>query len=415
MKTIVLDDDPTGTQSATGVTVLLDTSAEAIAEALTDHDSVYLQTNSRALDTQTAVTLMQRIQTESLAAGQLLNQPLRFVLRGDSTLRGHVFEETDVFAQPDDVIVFMPAFPAGGRVTREGIHFVSVDGVEVPAHLTEYADDPVFPFSTSVLIDYVREKSRHHATAVTLAEIRNSQDFLENIFRSAPAGEVLVIDAENQDDIERVARAIDATEGTRRIIVRSASPLAAELAGVSSRRLLRQPLRAAAAPTLVVCGSHTRGATAQLAAVAAIWGDPVEIDTELALVSPQIAGEEAAQRAINFLESRGLAVVTTARVRRSDHNTLEHGDLVMTALIHAVKKLISKVDVVVAKGGITSAEVAREGIGARKAHVEGQVLPGVSVWVLHSAEGQEIQYVVVPGNVGGPSTITDVLRAVRRR
>ncbi|WP_447944116.1 hypothetical protein [Microbacterium aurum] len=46
--------------------------------------------------------------------------------------------------------------------------------------------------------------------------------------------------------------------------------------------------------------------------------------------------------------------------------------------------------------------------------MRGQVLPGVSVWDLVSAEGEERLHVVVPGNVGGPEALIDVLAALRR-
>ena len=84
----------------------------------------------------------------------------------------------------------------------------------------------------------------------------------------------------------------------------------------------------------------------------------------------------------------------------------------MAALTTAVAALLTEVDVVVAKGGITSAEVARTGIGATSAVVLGQVLPGVSVWRLVARDGREVLYVVVPGNVGGPDTLVCVLDAL---
>ena len=57
MKLIVLDDDPTGTQSATGVEVLLDWDAEVLTRALRRADSVYLLTNTRAMHEPDAVAL----------------------------------------------------------------------------------------------------------------------------------------------------------------------------------------------------------------------------------------------------------------------------------------------------------------------------------------------------------------------
>src|SRR6476660_3676666 len=93
MKTIVLDDDPTGTQSATGVTVLFGPDADLLALALRGADSVYVQTNSRALSEEDAVALVGKIKADGEAAAQRLGEEVRFVLRGDSTLRGHVFAE----------------------------------------------------------------------------------------------------------------------------------------------------------------------------------------------------------------------------------------------------------------------------------------------------------------------------------
>jgi len=90
MKTVVLDDDPTGTQSATGVRVLLRWDRQALTCALTEADSVYVQTNSRAVDPRAAVAQVRQVRDDAVAAADRLGEPVRFVLRGDSTLRGHV-------------------------------------------------------------------------------------------------------------------------------------------------------------------------------------------------------------------------------------------------------------------------------------------------------------------------------------
>src|SRR4051812_1503903 len=151
MKTIVLDDDPTGTQSATGVSVLFETDVDLLVDALRRADSVYVQTNSRALPEAEAVALVAKIKADSEAATRRLDDEVRFVLRGDSTLRGHVFAESEVFLDDDAVLLFVPAFPEGGRTTRGGVHYVRIGDEELPAHESEYAQDPVFAFSTAVL------------------------------------------------------------------------------------------------------------------------------------------------------------------------------------------------------------------------------------------------------------------------
>ena len=233
------------------------------------------------------------------------------------------------------------------------------------------------------------------AVTVPLAAVR--ADGVATAIASAPAGAVVLPDAETDAGIVRIADGIRiARRAGRAVVVRSAAPLAAALANVQSDGLLEVPLVPAPVPTLVACGSHAVGATAQLDRVEAAHGPA------------------AARAARERLAATGLAVVTTERRRRTDHNTLRHGELVMQALPTAVRELMPDVEAVVAKGGITSAELARTGVGASRALVRGQVLPGVSVWDLVSAEGEDRLYVVVPANVGGPDALVDVLAALRR-
>jgi len=411
MKTIVLDDDPTGTQSATDVIVLLESSATLIAQALTEADSVYLLTNSRAIPEDEAIALMQSIRMDVADAAVAIGEDIQFVLRGDSTLRGHVFTETLVFADEESVILFVPAFPDGGRTTEGGVHYVRQGTERVAAHLTEFADDPVFPFSTAVMVNYVHEKSGRQASLVTLDAVRDGA--VENALLTAAPGTVVVPDAVTNDDVRLIARGVEAARARgANIVVRSASPLAAALAGVESQGLLPTPLVPSPVPTLLVCGSHTAGATAQLDLVAAQWGEPVIIPTANAFESPSETGAAVAEAASIVLADRGLAIVTTERERLAEHNTLDHGRLVMEALTTSVRALLPSVEVVVSKGGITSADVARIGIGATRATVLGQVLPGVSVWSLIAVDGRERLYVVVPGNVGEPDALVRVLAAL---
>ena len=412
MKTIVLDDDPTGTQSASGVRVLLECSADAIEETLRDAESVYVQTNSRALAEADAVDLVRRIRADGEEAARRLGVAVRFVLRGDSTLRGHVFAETEVFLDDDAVMVFVPAFPDGGRTTRDGVHYVNVGGHDLPAHESEYAADPVFGFSTGVLVDYVAEKSGRTAVSVSLATVRGGD--LATVLSTAQPGAVVLPDAVDNADISLIAEAISTADAAgRKIVVRTAAPVAAELAGVTSPGLLGAPLLDRPRPTLLVCGSHTAGATAQLAPVIDRWGAPVVVDTAGALDDPDTEGRRAADRVRAQLDARSFAVLMSERDRSSDHNTLSHGERIMTALTTAVRAAVPHLSVVVAKGGITSAEVARAGIGATSALVLGQIRPGVSVWQLEDRNGRDILYVVVPGNVGDHDTLVEILNALR--
>jgi uncharacterized protein YgbK (DUF1537 family) len=74
---------------------------------------------------------------------------------------------------------------------------------------------------------------------------------------------------------------------------------------------------------------------------------------------------------------------------------------------------------VVAKGGITSHDVATEGLQMRRATVLGQLFPGiVSVWRAAPAAGDDgrltgLPYVVFAGNVGDDTTLREAVRTMR--
>jgi uncharacterized protein YgbK (DUF1537 family) len=94
-KLVVLDDDPTGTQTVHGVAVLTHwpvDPVEALAEELAgDNPAFYLLTNSRSLTLPEAQALNTNI-------GRNLTEAAAVVSRSDSTLRGHFSGEVDALA-----------------------------------------------------------------------------------------------------------------------------------------------------------------------------------------------------------------------------------------------------------------------------------------------------------------------------
>ncbi|MBC3192245.1 hypothetical protein H7X46_14360 [Pseudonocardia sp. C8] len=404
---VVCDDDPTGTQSATGVEVLLAWDAGSLTEALTRADAVYLLTNTRALAEPAAVALVARIRAEATAAAERLGADVRLVLRGDSTLRGHVFAEAAA-VDPVAPLLFVPAFPGGGRTTVDGTHLVRVGGETVPAHETEFARDPVFGYRHGHLPDYVREKSDRTPVPVGVDVVRSGG--LAGVLAAAGDGEVILPDVHDDADVVRIAEALRAAWPRRAVVARGGAPLAAAVCGVTSDGLLDRPV-AGPGRTLLVCGSHTGAATRQLAAASARRPAPAVVDTDAALADPDAAAVALTARCGAGLDT-GYAALASERERRAEHDTLAHGESVMRVLVGVVAAVRDRVDVVVTKGGITGAQVARDGLGATSARVRGQVLAGVSVWDLRTAGGRDVVQVVVPGNVGDDDALDAALTAV---
>lgn len=404
---VVLDDDPTGTQSATEVTVLFEHSAEALTEVLGGERSVYVQTNSRALSESDAVALARSIRVSAERAARRLGVQVRFVLRGDSTLRGHVFAESAVFADDDAVILFVPSFPEGGRVTHGGTHYLRSGSDLTPVGETEFARDPVFGFSASTLAEFVAERSDAPALPVSLDDVRSG--LLARTLHSAPAGAVILPDAVEPDDIAAVARAVEAVWPRRSVVVRSAAPLAATLAGVKSAALIEPATLAGAGRVLVVCGSHTHGARSQVARLAHRVGEPTVVSTRAALCDPAAEGERVAAEELRRERSEAVSFIASERDRSPTHASLADGAAVMVALTTAARVLAERADAIVTKGGITAAEVIKRGLGAQRARVLGQVRAGVSVWRIPAEDGRELPCIIVPGNMGDVEILTDAV------
>jgi uncharacterized protein YgbK (DUF1537 family) len=92
---------------------------------------------------------------------------------------------------------------------------------------------------------------------------------------------------------------------------------------------------------------------------------------------------------------------------------LEIGKKVSHALIAALQEVKSRPRFIIAKGGITSHDVAQKGLGAARAYVLGQLFPGVPVWRLQTgtqSRFEGVPYVVFPGNVGGPKSLMQAVK-----
>ncbi|TBL70297.1 four-carbon acid sugar kinase family protein [Paenibacillus thalictri] len=414
-KTIILDDDPTGTQTVSGVAVILHPHRKAYREFLQSTASViFILTNTRAMTEYEAVKFLQTIKQEVEAEAELLDQQVCFHLRGDSTLRGHVFAEMDVFAEENSVGLFVPAFPECGRVTMHGVHYLEEGQVRRPVAATEFAQDPVFGYRSERLQDWVKEVSAHwEGIPLSIEEIRSKGPAsVEAALLLAPPRSVIIPDAENDEDLQIIAEGLRrAEQRNHSIVVRSASTFVKVRCGLKSLSLAT-PMGRKPQKLLVVCGSHTAAATKQLNVFIIEYKiKPVVIETKpLFELGVQSMVPAIIENVISQLNQHHIVLLMSERIRDDAHKELEDGAKVMNAIIAVVNGVAAQCDAVIAKGGITSAQVASDGLHASYAQVLGQLEPGVSVWELHVAspgedEQRTVPYVVVPGNVGQESTL----------
>ncbi len=179
---VVLDDDPTGTQTVHDVPVLTNWKLQAIIDEFERRTPLfYLLTNSRSLPTTRAVDLALEVGANILKASRKTHRAFEIISRSDSTLRGHFPAEVDVLADvlemQQAVCVIIPFFQEGGRYTINDIHYVREGEQLIPAAETAFAKDVVFGYRNSDLKRWVEEKTqgRISATSVqsfSLKEIR---------------------------------------------------------------------------------------------------------------------------------------------------------------------------------------------------------------------------------------------------
>ncbi len=422
MITVVLDDDPTGTQAMSDVSVILDWGESAVWSEVRPGDlAVHMLTNARAFDAPQAEELVR-----SAASAARRELPgCRFVLRGDSTLRGHVWEEyhalRTMLAPGDEAVPLLlaPALPAAGRVTIGGVHLLRRAAGDVPLTETEYARDGAFAYSSAALPVWAQERSagRFRAEDATLlglerlradggaAALAGALEDAHSLGRPA----VVVPDAETQRDLEIIADAVELAEANNTpFLIRCAPALVVAL--TSRTDAVPAPAPLGDRGVLVVCGSFVSTTTEQIERLAAARPGVIVHAHVAALASEAWADE--AERLIadarRCLADDGLAVIVTERKRDVALIGLPAQRRVASALASVARGV--RAGVVIAKGGITSAVTAREGLGAKVARVLGTVCPGVALWKL--ADGTD--YLVVPGNFGGDDLLVGLVARIAR-
>ena len=136
-KLVVLDDDPTGSQTVHSCLLLMRWDVDTLYEALQDEAPLFfVLTNTRGMNAQRAADITREVchnlkQALARMAEQGREIEPIIISRSDSTLRGHYPVETDVIAEelgPFDAHFLIPAFIEGGRITRDAVHYLLVDG-----------------------------------------------------------------------------------------------------------------------------------------------------------------------------------------------------------------------------------------------------------------------------------------------
>jgi uncharacterized protein YgbK (DUF1537 family) len=440
----VLDDDPTGSQAVHDVGVVTVFEPDEIAAGLSPAGATcFILTNTRSLPEADAVELNTRIGRMLFELATRLEAPIEVVSRSDSTLRGHVIAEVraldavrrEVTGRGYDGVLVVPAYFEAGRFTAGDVHWARVGAELVPVGETEFARDATFGYAASDLREFVAEKSGGtiqpgKVLSITLDDIRlGGPQRVAEILTGVTGGAFVVVNAVEYADLDVVVLGLlDAEAAGRSFLYRTGPSFVQALAGLDPQ----DPLQAAeiwpagqpGGHGLVVVGSHV-GLTSRQVAVARERGGLTEVELDVVAIADSARRDAHVADVTRLVASRlkhadVLLFTSRSLLRGMDAAaSLEIARQVSTAVIEVVRgALAAKPAWVIAKGGITSHDVAVRGLGIRRATVLGQLLPGlVSVLRPIDAAPEVVgtPYVVFAGNVGDEATLAYVIDLFRGR
>ena len=452
---VVLDDDPTGTQTIADIPVLTSWSVADLQWALQQPTTgFFVLTNTRSLSESDAAERNRQVVDALYEAAEAEQVSYVLASRSDSTLRGYYPLETDVLSHElaahgtvVDGVVICPAYVEPGRITIDSLHWTRTPDGMIPVAQSEFAKDASFGYRSSDLRDWVAEKTggripRDEVATITLTDIRvGGQDRVSEILAGLRNGQPVVVDTVEDADQQVVVLALLRAEAAgKNFIYRIGPSFVRARTGqratppVDAQRLRQifvsrsadsDETRPATKHGLIAVGSHVGLTTRQLDRLRD-QGKIIELELDVPTLLDDNARDrhidDVAAQAANVLrnnDSDSDIVIRTSRTLVTGDDatsSLVIARTVSAALVGTVREIVSQVRpaFVLAKGGITSSDTATEGLGIRRAWCRGTMLPGIiSLWEPVTGPAQGIPYIVFAGNVGDDDALAAVVNTLR--
>ncbi len=474
-KIVVIDDDPTGSQTVHSCPLLLRWDVQTLRQGLR-HPSplLFVLANTRALLPEAAAARNREIVAsleQALAAEGINDQQLLLVSRGDSTLRGHGVLEPAVLAEElgdrfsaVHATLHVPAFLPGGRTTVDGVHLLHGQ----PVHTTPFARDRSFGFSTSCLDAWLEEKSGGAIAAASVLRLQGQQlDRAAAQRKGEPCADgsngftalvswlealdgncSVVVDAERQEQLDALGAAVHHLQGRRRFLFRSAASLINGLVNGGRQPLGPQPLKVddlvklrrcdsegTLLPGLVVVGSHVPLADQQLEVLLNESGT-TGLELPVARIARVLEGStpdllladlelEWLDRMRVVLDRQQTPVLYTSRGElqfgeglAADQRRLRFGMALAQLTARLVAALAPQLGYLISKGGITTGSVLADGLGLGTVLLEGQLMPGLSMVRPMPEDGNAdvsgLPVITFPGNLGDGQTLAKAWRMMEQ-
>jgi len=431
LSVIILDDDPTGTQTIYDVPVLTTWGVDEIEKELKNNVPLFfILTNSRSLTPAQAKQLAQDAGENIKKAIERTGRKILVISRSDSTLRGHYPVEVDALGEglgiKESPHILIPAFFQGGRYTINDVHYVLEGDEMIPAGKTNFARDPSFGYHSSDLKDYVEEKTggrikSNEVTSITLEDIRKKgPERVSDVLSDLHDSRVCIVNAASQSDLDVFTSGFFKAlrKGLKPVLFRTAASIIPSLVGLK----LKEPVERGEIKTegkggVIAVGSYVPRTSGQLEYLKNNYRvEYIEVQAKRLLTEDGFKTEtkRVSGKVNNNLANDKVVVIFTSRELIKGNSTEESLKIVnqiSAGMTEIVRGIEYRPRFFIAKGGITSSDILTKAFNTKKAQVLGQIIPGVPLWQLNdSTPFPGMVYIPFPGNVGGEDALYKAVR-----
>lgn len=428
---VVIDDDPTGNQTVYDIPLLTQWDVNNIINEFKNETPIFfLLTNSRSITKEKSTLIYQEILKNILKASEITKRSFTIISRSDSTLRGH-FSEIETIKQSeyynDAITVFIPVMFEGGRVTVNDTHYIIENEQLIPVNKTAFSKDHTFAYSHANLKAYIEEKTNGHIKttnifSLDIESIRTLDiEALSNLIISIDNGKFCIVNTLNYNDLDKVAQALLLAEKSgKQILYRTSSSFVPSYIGQEPKPLLTSKTLVDSKSKnggLTIVGSYVPKSSHQLKHLIENTSkkELIEIDVEVILSTEAKAYLASTISKIDtFIESGIDVIVYTSRklIKGNDSDSnIDIASKTSQALVSLVNGITIRPKYLLAKGGITSHDLATKGLNMQRSNVLGQILSGVPLWEMGAeTKFPKLLYIVFPGNVGNEKSLSEIIQ-----
>ncbi|ABB50750.1 conserved hypothetical protein [Prochlorococcus marinus str. MIT 9312] len=446
MKFVVIDDDPTGSQTVHDCLLLLKWDCPTLVKGFESKSNLFfILANTRSLSENDAKLIIEEIcrNLKTVIASQFYEEEIIFISRGDSTLRGHNYLEPSALNSclgPFDATFHVPAFIEGKRLTINGSHFVD----KTPIDKTIFARDTIFGYETSNIKNLLFQKSKSKLNLddiqnLFLSDLEILNDEENNIIfkklKNLKNNKHVIVDVENYSQIKKFSLIIKKLTKQKKFLFRTAASF---ISSISEKNSVRQGetffsnLRIRTKekfflPGLVIVGSYVELSTIQLKNLLEISTcKPIELDV---FEFFKISASENNQKKRNLFKNKFLKEIrlsfeqgkTPVLFTSRKFMSLDYSEQFnfYNSLAFFIAELVAdlkyEIGYLVSKGGITTNVILSDGLNADYVYLEGQILTGISVVTCNLKNDEKLPIITHPGNIGTKDSLVNIWKVLENK